>query len=221
MAEQAIDVLMRVVGTEGPFPAESYTDFAGSSDRQLREGFVAGQFCELREFSFSAGIEGSMSKFKKKKDKEEKKVQAAQPVERVLSSAEKHQQLLQQQYDRARKREKDELVDMQPVEFTRVMDSASTLLFKSMVECNSLPELSIVKRKASGSANSGECYLRLDFETVLITRLEWKDSEHIMLESGTFIYRKVTIRYRPQKNDGSLGTVIQSTWTMKTAANAG
>lgn len=216
MAEQTIDVLMRVVGASGPLAAESFTVFATSIGTDtLRDGFVAGQFCELREFSFSAGLEGSLSKSKQEQIKKEAKAakKNEEPVG-VLSLAEKRDRLHASQQQRSAKRHAVEFVDMQPVDFTRVMDSASTLLFKAMVECETLPELSIVKRKAAGSKSAGECYLRLDFQKVLVTKLEWKDSEHIMLETGSFIYRKVTIRYRPQKYDGGLGTVIQSSWTM-------
>ena len=207
---------MRVVGPNGPLAAESLTVFTTSIGSDgLRDGFVPGEFCELREFSFSAGLQGSLSKSKQKQDKKDAKAakENERPVE-TLSLTEKRERLHASQAQRSTKRNAAEFVDMQPVDFTRVMDSASTLLFKAMVECETLPELSIVKRKAVGSKNSGECYLRLDFQKVLVTKLEWKDSEHIMVETGSFIYRKVTIRYRPQKYDGGLGTVIQSSWTM-------
>lgn len=207
---------MRIVSANGPLAAESFTSFTTSiGSDTLRDGFVPGQFCELREFSFSAGLQGSLSKSKQKQDKKDAK--AAKEKERTLetlSLAEKRDRLHASQAQRSAKRNAAEFVDMQPVDFTRVMDSASTLLFKAMVDCETLQEVSIVKRKAVGSENSGECYLRLDFQKVLITKLEWKDSEHIMTETGSFIYRKVTIRYRPQKYDGRLGTVIESSWTM-------
>ena len=215
MADQAIDVLMRIVGASGPLAAESLTIFTGSIGTDtLRDGFVPGQFCELREFGFAAGIEGSLSKFQQDKAKQAAKAKLADKAEEVLTLAEKRERLQASQNKRSEKRGTKEFVDMQPVDFTRIMDSASTLLFKAMVECETLPEVSIVKRKAVGSTNSGACYLRLDFQKVLITKLDWKDSEHIMIETGNFIYRKVTIRYRPQKHDGSLGNVVQSTWTM-------
>ena len=215
MADQTIDVLMRIVGPNGPMPAESLTVFTGALLTDvLRDRFVPGEFCELREFSFSAGIEGSLSKFQA--DKTKKAAKAVEKAPELLTLAEKRAHLHQSQINRAEKRGAKEFVDMQPVDFTRIMDSASTLLFNAMTGCDTLPEISIVKRKAAGASNAGSCYLRLDFQKVLITRLEWKDSEHLMVESGTFIYRSVTIRYRPQEADGRLGTVVRSIWTMST-----
>lgn len=216
MTEQSIDVLMRIVGPQGPMAAESFTAFTGSGQTDtLREGFEPGKFCELREFSFSAGIEGSLSKAKQEKDKKiAKAAKKNESSDDFLNLYAKRERLHKSQAEKVSKRQSAEFVDMQPVDFTRIMDTASTLLFKAMVECETLPEVSIVKRKAVGSTNSGGCYLRLDFEKVLVTKLEWKDNEQIIIETGSFIYRKVTIRYRPQKFDGGLGNVIQSTWTM-------
>ena len=102
------------------------------------------------------------------------------------------------------------------MEFTRIFDTASTLLFKALVGCETLDSISIIKRKAAGTINSGLAYLRLDFTKVLMTDLEWKDAEHIIEETGTFIYREITVRYRPQKPDGTLGAIIPMNWKMKT-----
>ena len=217
MSDEAIDVLMRVVGPNGAFEAESNTVFAPKPVSDLlRHGFTPGQFCEQREFSFSAGVGASLSKHAQDKEKEKKKQAAAAQSEGRLTYREKMETIYQGQYKKASKREKnDDFVDMQPVEFTRVMDAMSSQLFQSLVGCDTLDSISVVKRKAAGTANSGDCYLRLDFSKVLLTNLEWKDSEHLVLETGTFIYRKLTMRYRPQKADGSLDVAIQSEWEMQ------
>jgi len=219
MAESAVDVLMRVVGPKGPLKAESYTQFKTEPNVDLlRHDFKPGQFCELREFSFAAGVGGSLSKHSQKKRKGEK---AALPVEDDGESSEL-QKVFKIRGDQDKRRDKraaGEDVDMQPVEFTRLMDSMSTLLFQALVGCETLESISVVKRKATGSANSGDCYLRLDFNKVLVTNLDWKDSEHVILETCTFIYRKLTIRYRPQRPDGTLDAAIQSEWEMKAAGS--
>ena len=219
MAESAVDVLMRVVGPKGPLEAESYTQFKTRPVMDLlRQGFTPGQFCELREFSFAAGVGGSLSKHSQKKRKGEK---AALPVEDDGESSEL-QKVFKIRGDQDKRRDKraaGEDVDMQPVEFTRLMDSMSTQLFKALVDCETLESISVVKRKATGSANSGDCYLRLDFSKVLVTNLDWKDSEHVIVETCTFIYRKVTIRYRPQRPDGTLDVAIQSEWEMRAAGS--
>ncbi len=203
MPDGNVDVLMKVVSKGSAMMAESSTAFLVDKvvDR-LREGFEPGRYFELQEFSFSAGVESSMSDKKKKKKK-------ADPDLAGLGATEA---IVQGQQKKLVKRATREFVDVQPVEFTRIFDTSSTLLFNAMVNCDTLDSVSVVKRKGAGTSNSGEIFLRVDFDQVLMTELEWKDTEHVVIETGTFIYRELTIRYRPQKPDGSLGTIIQATW---------
>lgn len=223
MAGDATDVLMKVVGPTGPYEAESSTEFKTKPVMDLlRSGFTPGQFCELQSFGFSAGVTSSMSRKETgeqkgasalDQDAMKRAAQTKRPVEEV------RQEMLARlgRSTPAPKSAKAEFVDMQPVEFTRIMDSMSTLLFKALVGCETLEAVSVVKRKATGSANSGDCFLRLDFTKVLLTHLDWKDSGTHMTESGTFIYRKLTMRYRPQRADGSLDVAVQTEWEMKAA----
>jgi len=175
----------------------------------------------LREFSFAAGVGASLSKHSEKKRKAEAKAVSSTAPERELTELQKMRKIRGDQINKQEKGNQGEDVDMQPVEFTRVMDSMSTQLFQALVGCETLESISVVKRKATGSANSGDCYLRLDFSKVLVTNLDWKvgESAHVILESCTFIYRKVMIRYRPQRPDGTLDVAIQSEWEMRAAGS--
>jgi type VI protein secretion system component Hcp len=105
-----------------------------------------------------------------------------------------------------------EPVEPKAVTFTRALDSSSIQLTQALTGCDTLDSVSIVKRRAAGTSNSGEIYLRLDFKNVLITGLSWDDTEERVEERGTFIYREITVRYRPQKPDGSHGTIIPANW---------
>ena len=227
MAEtNGIDVLMRVSVTGGSLAmeAESMADFAplDGADTMVSD-FKTGYFCELREFDFSAGAENSMSKTAAAtaktaqpapaKEGEQRKVGAH--VAQVMAKLEERAAIERGFRDRIERRERGDFVDMREVSYTRIMDSASPLLFKALTDCTTLKTISVVKRKAAGTTVSGLGYLRLDFEDVLLTQLDWKDSEHIMLESGTFIYRKLTIKYLSQKADGSLIPGSSATWKMK------
>ena len=230
MSERGIDVLMKVVGPSGAFAAESSTAFVTKPVTDLlRNGFTPGQFCELQAFSFSAGAKSAL-----KDDDEKKRDEEAKRREREakgedqgsgMTYREKMETIFGGMKERRRNRKATDPVDMQPVEFTRIMDCMSPQLFQALVNCDTLESLSVVKRRATGGvaggSNSGDCYLRLDFSKVLITELDWKDAEHAMIETGTFIYRKVTLRYRPQKPDGSLDVAIQMEWEMQAAGNAG
>lgn len=224
MSDAGIDVLMKIVGASGPFAAESYTTFSGTAVQDpLRNGFTPGQFCELQEFSFAIGAASALkSDDDKEKDKEKEKKKREKAAEAQKSKdgsgpnyRERQESIYRAQSEKREARETDDDVDIKPVEFTRIMDSMSTQLFSALVGCDTLESLTVVKRRASGRTNSGSCYLRLDFTKVLITELEWKDSQHLMIETGTFIYRKVKVLYRPQKPDGSLDVAIQAEWEMK------
>lgn len=218
MADAGIDVLMKVVGPNGPIAAESSARFTALAvNDPLASGFTPGQFCELKEFSFDAGV-ASLSK-QNKREKEAKALEKRKQLDE-LDREEKLRLIQRAQDKRGEKRAKGDDIDMQPVEFTRILDCMSPQLLIALTQCDTLTSISVVKRKATGSANLGTCYLRLDFTGVLMTKLDWKDNEHVMMESGTFIYRKVTLRYRPQKADGSLGVAVQAEWEMR-AAGAG
>ena len=213
----AIDVLMRVVSAKGPLEAESGTEFAQAMD-SLRFGFVTGEFCELTEFGFAAGVAAALSGRGMDEEVRDRLPGAPGETDRRRTA---QQTLERQQLRQGARHQAGDFVDMQPVRFTRVMDCMSTRLFQALVDCETLETVSVVKRKATGSVNSGDCYLRLDFSKVLMTDLAWRDNEHVMIETGAFIYRKMAIRYRPQQPDGKLGAVVQSEWTMKTTAGAG
>lgn len=233
-----IDVLMAVVNRGAPMMAEGATRFAEggmSADKaadRMWQGFEPGRVFELQDFQFSVGVETPEEK-RKAKEAEATKADGAKAGAKDGADDKNARRLAEtkgrdqrQSREEASKTEgagtkmiasassaKDETdVDMQPVEYTRVFDTASTLLFQAMVECDTLKSISVIKRKAAGTDNSGEVYLRLDFEQVLITGLQWRDGVQVVIETGTFIYRKVTIRYRPQKPDGTLGAVVQTKW---------
>ena len=125
MAEAGIDVLMRVVNKGRALQAESRTVFAVNRIIDgLRADFDEGQFCELREFNFSAGaISATVPPAKK-----DESAFQAQIRQRAFEMRKKRAV-------REGNRANLETVDIQPVEYTRILDTASTLLFKALVGC--------------------------------------------------------------------------------------
>ena len=205
MADAGIDVLMLMKASNGPIPAESQTVFTPSKTPDpLRLGFQAGQFCELLAFEFAVGIEPAGAKLPDEFYK--KHPELAKQLEKVKKQNAMQEETLSKSAD---------IIEAQPIQFTRLFDVASPRLFQALVGCETLDQVSIVKRKASGTANSGEVYLRLDFTKVLVTELEWEDKEHYVEETGTFIYRELVVRYRQQKPDGTLGVPIPMEWKMQ------
>lgn len=213
--KSSIDVLMQVIVTAQGLAmgAEDYTDVTGfaQNDPMLKD-FKPGQFCALQQFGFSAGLAG-LVKSKKKSGREDDTDD--RPVTPNLESGRTVPEMVRAtQRDRYLQRKNDDIVDMQPVSYTRILDAASTELFDALTKSKTIAKISVVKRKAAGAAASGLGYLRLDFENVLMTSLTWSDGVHVMIESGTFIYRKVTIDYKKQNPSGALVDGSNGTWTM-------
>jgi type VI protein secretion system component Hcp len=104
-------------------------------------------------------------------------------------------------------------ISVQPITFTRGIDRTSTVFLHHCIKSESFDSASLVKRKASGGNISGEPYLRLDFSSVLITNVSWSNDEPVQ-ETVQFISRAITVRYRPQLPDGTLGAIIQKFYPM-------
>jgi type VI protein secretion system component Hcp len=95
------------------------------------------------------------------------------------------------------------------VSLDRVVDNASPVLMKTCFDTSPLKAVSIVKFKGSDTSTGSRYvpYVRLDFEDVLITDLSWSISDGKIKEDMKFVYRAVTMKYRPQNNDGTPGAV--------------
>jgi type VI protein secretion system component Hcp len=100
-------------------------------------------------------------------------------------------------------------VQLNEISVTRQIDIASMALMRACIGTQGFDSASIVKRRAGGgSAESGQAYLRVDFNGVLITKIDWSD-EHVVKEKITFITRGLQMLYRAQLADGTLSTKTQ------------
>ena len=216
MADASTDILMTVTGPSGQMRTDSRVAFSSlQGSGGLTNGFFEHFIFELKEFSFAVGAKSSLGGSEKEKKARELAEQAAKAQPGVAPLAAPAPIHTIGPAEAAREAGKNDTPDMQPIEFTRLMDSASTLLMAALVGCTTLPSVSIVKRKAAGTANGGEAYLRLDFTEVLLIGLDWKESSDVVEETGTFIYRKLKVSYRPQSQDGSLQPAVTANWAMK------
>lgn len=107
-------------------------------------------------------------------------------------------------------------VAVQPITFTRIVDRSSTELLHHFIRHRTFDSATIVKRKAAGGGIAGEPYLRLDFSTVLITNIAWSNDDQVT-ETVQFISRAITVQYRPQLSDGTLGAIRSGFWSMNPA----
>ena len=101
--------------------------------------------------------------------------------------------------------------DLGQIEITRRIDRASLKLLDCCFNAKTLASATVIKRRASGGGVSGEPYLRIDFDGVLITDIAWDDSE-VVKEKCTFICRSMKFKYRPQSASGDLGKVRYAEW---------
>jgi type VI protein secretion system component Hcp len=104
-------------------------------------------------------------------------------------------------------------VSVQPISFVRGVDHTSISLMHHCIKSRSFDSATLVKRKAAGGAIAGEPYLRLDFTGVLVTNISWSNDDPVQ-ETCKFISRAITVQYRPQLPDGTLGAILHGFWSM-------
>jgi type VI protein secretion system component Hcp len=106
-------------------------------------------------------------------------------------------------------------VQVQPMSFKRSIDRASISLLQYCINCTTFDSVTLVKRKATGGPAAGEPYLRMDFTGgVLIIEASWSNDEPVT-EDCKFISRAISVQYRPQLPDGTLGIIRHGSWSMR------
>ncbi len=200
------DLIMKFVLSGSPtsgsaIAAESTTDVLRTSatSKRMLAGFEAGRMFEVERFTFRAGTSGS-----------------EQSAEEEASSTKKDLKALAKKGGYQTWRAGGTFaypVDLQPISFTRAIDKASTILIQNCIDCVSYDSASLIKRKAIGGVASGEVYMRMDFIGVLVIGIDWSDGDEVT-ETCRFISRSVTISYRPQLPDGTLGAIVSGFWSM-------
>jgi len=105
-------------------------------------------------------------------------------------------------------------VSVQPITIVRPIDKASPVLLRKCIETETFISVSVVKRKAAGTAFAGEPYLRMDFVGVMIKDVSWSNDEPVK-ETTRLISRSIVIRYRPQASNGKLYPPVIGSWSMR------
>jgi type VI protein secretion system component Hcp len=206
------DILMKFVVHGSPIAGESTTelDIPGKSRSKLFGGFVKRQMFEIDSFKFSVGIEddtgsgGPAAAGGGRTAPGQHGARGAAATSTLTGGF--------QAWGSGRPHKKYP-VNVNPITFTRPIDRSSPVLLQHCIKCTSFDSASLVKRKSAGSAAAGEPYLRMDFVGVLITQVDWSNDDPVK-ETCTFISRSITVRYRPQLPDGSLGIIRPGFWSM-------
>ncbi len=205
------DLIMKIERSKGVLiPAESTTQMRSleGSSNPLLSGFKKGFMFEIDRFSFRAGTSGDEAAGHHPAKPKSKSVKGPKAPPTLADVATKGDY----QAWRAGK-SLQYPVDLQPSSFTRPIDSASTTLMQDCIDCFSYERASLIKRKAAGGAAAGEVFLRIDFIGVLVINIDWSDDDEVS-ETCHFISRSITISYRPQLPDGTLGAVVPGFWSM-------
>ncbi len=171
---------------------------------ELNAGFSAGKFMEIDDFSFGFSLI----------DHEMGATSTNIPGADALYDG-KFKNFIQGDELKDEAGKKLTLDKIYPVTFDEIsierkMDRASPFLFKNCFDSKTVRRISIVKRKTAGASTGSETfsYFRVDFDDVLITDISFSLSDGLPKEDLKFVYRSLTVRYRPQKNDGSPGSVV-------------
>ena len=101
---------------------------------------------------------------------------------------------------------------VQDINFTRSIDKASGDFMSGLAAGVGYQRAALIKRKAAGGSSAGEIYLRIDFNQILITSIDWTDGE-VVEEDVKFICQDIVIQYRPQDRAG-LGAPISGHWSV-------
>jgi type VI protein secretion system component Hcp len=217
--ENATDIFIKFVLNGSPLDGESSTDLGKPSGRNdLLTGFKAGSMFELQSFSFSVGIEDDDEETKTRK-KNEKAAKRGDPPPKVKKGTGNTMEVqLPRPLGgfpgwRRGGRDKPYPAEVQPVTLVRAIDKASTSLMTHCVKCTSFDYIALVKRKPAGGAAAGQGFLRMDFVGSLITEVAWTNEDPIK-ETCRFISRAITVRYKPQLPDGTLGAPRVGFWSM-------
>lgn len=228
MADDDIsDLYMKFVLNGSPIAGETRSEVQLSKSDMTKD-FKAGSMFEITSFTLSTGI-GTQDAEDKKRKKEQASIVAGLKsqhdalVASMVSA--KHpgpfpkfkppQTDREMDYSKFRQGAKDAKypVDMDPIEFTRSLDRASSVLLQNCIKRVNYDSATLIKRRPTGTQSAGEVFLRIDFTKVLMTNIEWSDDQPIK-ETCKFVCRAVTIHYKPQLPDGSLGAAVPGFWTM-------
>ena len=225
MAEQIVsDLVMKFVGDDGvPINGETTTEL-NLRKAPMSTGFIKGKMFEIQSFTFKTGIGGEDQDEAGKKQQDHSE-QLTKSVQAMLEQAQQHgipfsgiktpkmpKSVSYRDFRENRNSSTKYPVDMKPMEFTRNIDLSSPIMLDYCIKRRIFRSASLIKRKAAGSAASGEVFLRFDFKTVLIKSIDWTNDEPIK-ESCEFVCRAVTINYLPQLPNGELGAPISAFWT--------
>jgi type VI protein secretion system component Hcp len=189
-----------------------------SISQKLLDGFTPDYTFEIERFSFSAQADDTdateiRSAIEKENRQPGKPVKGAPPTPTMTPA-----QIAQEVKSRL---DRQNGPPVREINFSRTIDTASKDFLGHIAVGKGFKRATLIKRKsagsraADGSMAAGDVHLRIDFDTVLVTKVDWSDDNEEVKEDCTFICRKISIQYRPQVPNGKLGAVVPGSWEWK------
>ena len=102
-------------------------------------------------------------------------------------------------------------VEFDTFTFTRLIDGASPIFFQRCCNSQSFLSAALVKRVQTEVNKPTKGFLRIDFDHVLVTGIDWDDGD-VLSETCKFICRGFVLQYSQQNDDGSLNTPSSAEW---------
>jgi type VI secretion system secreted protein Hcp len=98
------------------------------------------------------------------------------------------------------------------ITITKVLDKATPILFVNAVSGMTIPNATLVARKSAAGAAGGQEYFVMTLKDVVVTSVQDGGStEGTPVEQISLAFGSLTLQYKPQRDDGSLGPAVQST----------
>lgn len=203
---KSVDILMKLVDSSGAIAAESQSRF--NQNDEFMQGFELGKFFDVLNFDFGVKLHDS-SEGHTKPTGGTGGAGAAPSLGRSAFSS-------WLGFTGNLRNFAGYPVDVDEFEFKRQFDVASPILFQLCATSAPLKSATLVQRKAGSSQSQmgiSPCYLRIDFFDVLLTSVGWDVEDEGVEEKVKFVSRRISVQYRPQKPDGTLGSPVNGNWS--------
>jgi type VI secretion system Hcp family effector len=99
---------------------------------------------------------------------------------------------------------------------THYFDTSSPTILKKIAEGKHFPKITISALKSTGKAQP-EAYFQVNVSEAFVTKVSTKGGEDGKITQDVeFVFKEIVVGYKPQKNDGSLDSLTDFKWSVKT-----
>jgi type VI protein secretion system component Hcp len=218
--KESNDVLMTFIDSNGRGVAAECTSAWDEDDVDMMQDFEDGKFFEVDDFDFGVNLgedegggDGGGSSFSGNLGENSLHAPPGHGGAPAAQNAEKKK--AKSSSKRFAKYLEGGDIEFKPevkeVTITKQVDMSSVRFLQSCLTYAKFQKAVLVKRKFTGGFDFHEAFLRIEFKEPLITGIDWDEGD-VVKEKIRFICRGITVAYKPQNNDGSLGDARSASW---------